>query len=190
MLRSLVVASFLAAMAVNGQAVGQPRPAVFNTNAPQTGAQLGGFGLQQQPILGNFGTGMQVLPQNFQQQTAGQIMQPILTPQQAMQLIPTDMLQQALNQRVAGFAQMGGVQQMQMPIQQQIPIQQLQPQVGIQQPMQGFGGLQQQQMPMQFGGGIPQQQMVQQPIMQQPQFGGVGQGMMQQPILPQPMGPM
>ena len=42
--------------------------------------------------------GGSVLPQNFQQPIASQLTQPVLTSQQAMQLIPNDQLQVSMQQ--------------------------------------------------------------------------------------------
>jgi hypothetical protein len=137
----------LVALLASGAAA-QAMPRGFQTNAPanaMTGGPAMGIGAAQpiqtvQPM--NFGVGGTVLPQNFQQPVAGQLTQPVLSTQQATQLIPMDQLQQALNQRVAGL---GGITTATPQVAQQ-PIQ-----------LGGIGIAQQQ--PMQFGNvGIPQMQ--------------------------------
>jgi hypothetical protein len=94
MLIRLLALAALFATAASGQMMPrqQAGPVTgFQTNAPATGGQLG---LQQQQIpittginLAGLGGGQPVLPQNFQQPMAGQLTQPVLTSQQAAQLV-------------------------------------------------------------------------------------------------------
>ena len=155
---------------------GMQQPFAQQQQQQQQPIQFGGF--QQQPLNSlQFGGGQlplggaAVLPQNFQAPVAGQLNQPVLSPQQAAQLIPMDQMQAALNARVAASGQMGVMPPAQglggVGVQQQQPM-----------AMQ-FGGIQQQQ-PMQFGGFQQQQPIAQNLMQQQPmQFGGV---QMQQPL--------
>jgi len=84
-----------------------------NVGVGQFGQQFGqgipiqtGFGgIQGQVPMGYTGTVGPVLPQNYGNPSAsfGQLGQPVLSPQQLTQIVPTAQLQQALDQRVAGL---------------------------------------------------------------------------------------
>lgn len=91
----------------NIQGMQQQQPMTFG---------LGQFGqVQQQPAAINYGAGINagtipaVLPQNFGNPGAAfqQLQQPALNQQQIAQAVPTQQLQQALNQRVAAFGAPG-----------------------------------------------------------------------------------